>query len=85
MMEGRPGTYLTHSSKFFSKRSIAMYTEIKPVIPTYLVQTTKDSFCYVEAGRCTVDTEHGIILFCKNDSVQAMFRLDDVKALWRVV
>lgn len=33
-----------------------MYTEIKPVIPTYLVQTTKDSFCYVEAGRCTVDT-----------------------------
>lgn len=85
MREGRPGTYLTPSSKFFSKRSIAMYTEIKPVIPTYLVQTTKDSFCYVEAGRCTVDTEHGIILFCKNDSVQAMFRLDDVKALWRIV
>lgn len=30
-----------------------MYTEIEPVIPTYLVQTTKDSFCYVEAGRCS--------------------------------
>lgn len=40
-----------------------MYTKIKPVIPTYLVQTTKDGFCYVEAGRCTVDTGHGIILF----------------------
>ena len=62
-----------------------MYTEIKPIIPTYLVQTTKDAFCYVEAGRCTVDTEHGIILFAKNDSVQAMFRLEDVKAFWRVI
>ena len=50
-----------------------MYTKIKPIIPTYLVQTTKDGFCYVEAGRCTVDTEHGIILFYQNDSVQAMF------------
>lgn len=54
-----------------------MYAKIKLVIPTYLVQTTKDGFCYVEAGRCTVDTEHGIILFCKNDSVQAMFRLEN--------
>ena len=62
-----------------------MYTEIKQIIPTYLVQTTKIDFCYVEAGRCTVDTEHEIILFFKNDSVQAMFRLEDVKAFWRVI
>lgn len=62
-----------------------MYTKIKPVIPTYLVQTTKDGFCYVEAGRCTVDTEHGIILFRKKDSVQAMFQLEDVKMYTRIV
>ena len=61
-----------------------MYTGIKQIIPTYLVQTTKDGVYYVEAGRCTVDTEYGIILFYKKDSVQAIFRLDDVKAFWRV-
>ena len=62
-----------------------MYTGIKQIIPTYLVQTTKDGVWYVEASRCTVDAEHGIILFYKNDSVQAMFRLDDVKAFWRII
>lgn len=49
-----------------------MYTGIKPITSTYLVQITNDCVYYVEASRCTVDTEHGIILFYKNDSVQAM-------------
>lgn len=62
-----------------------MYTEIKPIIPTYVVQITSDCAYYVEASRCTVDTEHGIILFYRNDSVQAMFQLDGVEAFWRII
>lgn len=37
-----------------------MYTGIKSIIPTYLVQITNDCVYYVEASRCTVDTEHEI-------------------------
>ena len=62
-----------------------MYTGIKSIIPTYVVQTSNDCFCHVEASKCTVDAEHGIILFYKNDSAQAMFRLEDVQAFWRVI
>nr|DAX03166.1 MAG TPA: hypothetical protein [Bacteriophage sp.] len=32
-----------------------------------------------------MDTENGIVTFQSGDSVQAMFRLDDVKALWRIL
>ena len=35
-----------------------MYTGIKPITPTYLVQITNDCVYYVEASRCIVDTEH---------------------------
>lgn len=62
-----------------------MYTGIKSIIPTYLVQITNDCVYYVEASRCTVDTEHGIILFYKNDSVQAMFQLENIDSFLRVV
>lgn len=85
MCKRSPGRNLTPSSKFFSKRSIAMYTGIKSIIPTYVVQITSDCVYYVEASRCTVDTEHGIILFYKNDSVQAMFQLENIDSFWRVI
>lgn len=62
-----------------------MYTGIKPIIPTYVVQITNDCVYYVEASRCTVDTEHGIILFYKNGSVQAMFQLENIDSFWRVI
>lgn len=42
-----------------------MYTEIKSIIPTYVVQITSDCAYCVESSSCTVDTEHGIILFYK--------------------
>lgn len=51
----------------------------------YSVQITNDCVYYVEASRCTVDTEHGIILFYKNDSVQAMFQLENIDSFWRVI
>lgn len=62
-----------------------MYTGIKSIIPTYVVQITSDCVYYVEASRCTVDPEHGIILFYKNDSVQAMFQLENIDSFWRVI
>lgn len=62
-----------------------MYTGIKPIIPTYVVQTTSDCAYYVGASRCTVDVEHGVILFYKNDSVQAMFQLENIGSFWRVI
>lgn len=39
----------------------------------------------VEALRSKVDTENGIVTFQSGDSVNAMFRLKDVKEFWRVV
>ena len=62
-----------------------MYAGIKPITPTYLVQITNDCADYVEASRCTVDVEHGVILFYKNDSVQAMFQLENIGSFWRVI
>lgn len=43
-----------------------MYTGIKPITSTYLVQITNDCVYYVEASRCTVDTEHGVMQLCLN-------------------
>ena len=62
-----------------------MYTGIKPIIPTYVVQTSNDCFCHIEAMRCAVDAELVIILFYKNDSVQVMFQLENIDSFWRVI
>ena len=62
-----------------------MYTGIKPITPTYLVQITNDCVYYVEASRCIVDTEHGIILFYKKDSVQAMFQFENIDSFWSFI
>lgn len=57
---------------------------IKPIRTMYHV-ITDGAVCCVEANRCEIARDDGIILFLNKDSVQAMFRLDDVKALWRIV
>ena len=56
------------------------FSEMKIVKPLYSVE-----FVIVEASSSKVDTENGIVTFQSGDSVNAMFRLEDVKALWRVV
>lgn len=61
-----------------------IYDGVKPIRTTYRVVTYDAVYC-VESNRCEVAQDDGIILFINNDSVQAMFRLDDVKAFWRVV
>lgn len=61
-----------------------IYDGVKPIPITYHV-VTDDGVFIMESKRCEIAQDDGIILFLDGDSVQAMFRLDDVKALWRVV
>lgn len=61
-----------------------IYDGVKPIRPEYRVVTDDATYC-VEANRCEIAKDDGIIIFNNKDSVQAMFRLDDVKALWRIV
>ena len=61
-----------------------IYDGVKPIQPRYHVVTDDVTYC-VEAKRCEIAQDDGIILFLDGDSVQAMFRLDDVKALWRIL
>jgi hypothetical protein len=61
-----------------------IYDGVKLIQPRYNV-VTDDATYFVEANRCEVAQDDGIIIFSNKDSVQAMFRLDDVKALWRIL
>lgn len=61
-----------------------IYDGVKPIQSRYHVVTDDATYC-VEAYCCEIAQDDGIIIFNNKDSVQAMFRLDDVKALWRVV
>ena len=51
---------------------------LKLVKPTYLVKTDKDIY-RIQASTCSIDTDLKIICFYDKGSVQAMFRVDDVK------
>lgn len=61
-----------------------IYDEVKPIRPEYRVVTDDATYC-VEANCCEIAHDDGIIIFKNKDSVQAMFRLDYVKALWRIL
>ena len=65
--------------------------------PTYLVKTDKDVY-HIQASTCSIDTlfiemtprirsidtDLNIICFYDKGSVQAMFRVDDVKTFYRI-
>ena len=59
-----------------------IYDGVEPIKITYHVVTESAEY-RVTGNRCEIAQDDGIILFLDGDSVQAMFRLDDVKALWR--
>lgn len=50
---------------------------------TYLVKTDKDVY-HIQASTCSIDTDLKIICFYDKGSVQAMFRVDDVKTFYRI-
>lgn len=61
-----------------------IYGEVKPIIPTYLVET-KEAVFHIPATTCSIDTELKIICFYDKGSAQAMFLVEDVKAFWRII
>lgn len=61
-----------------------IYDGVEQIKIIYHVMTKSVEY-RVTGNRCEISLDDGIILFLDNDSVQAMFRLDDVKAFWRVV
>lgn len=61
-----------------------IYGDIKPIEPIYVVETD-NGICHVSATKCLVDTECKVVRFCIGDSVQAMFRLENIKNFWRVI
>lgn len=61
-----------------------IFDGINFVKPTYLVKTDKDVY-HIQASTCSIDTDLNIICFYDKESVQAMFRLEDVKAFWRII
>lgn len=52
--------------------------------PTYLVKTDKDIY-RIQASTCSIDTDLKIICFYNKGSVQAMFRVDDVKIFYKII
>ena len=57
---------------------------LKLVEPTYLVKTDKDIY-RIQASTCSIDTDLKIICFYDKGSVQAMFRVDDVKTFYKII
>ena len=54
------------------------------VKPTYVVKTDKN-VCHIQASTCSIDTDLKIICFYDKGSVQAMFRVDDVKTFYKII
>ena len=51
--------------------------------PTYVVKTDKNVY-HVQVSTCSIDTDLKIICFYDKGSVQAMFRVADVKTFYRI-
>lgn len=60
-----------------------IYDRVEPIQMEYHVMTESAEY-RVMASRCKITQDDGLVIFLNEDSVQAMFRLDDVKALWRI-
>lgn len=58
--------------------SETIYGDIKPIEPIYVVETD-NGICHVTATECLIDPEWKVVCFCIGDSVQAMFRLENIK------
>lgn len=66
-------------------KDVFSFSEMKIAKPLYSVELIDCGFVIIEASSANVNTENGIVTFQSGDSVNAMFRLDEVKALWRIV
>ena len=62
-----------------------IYGEFKVIQPTYLLIGKCGDVYHIEATRVEVDAEHEIILFCNGKSVDAMFKIEDLKMYVRIM
>lgn len=61
-----------------------IYGDVKPIRQIYCVETN-EGFFHVSATVCLIDKELKTVCFYNKDSVNAMFRVEDVKNFWRVI
>lgn len=61
-----------------------IFDTLKFVKPTYVVKTDKNVW-RIQASTCSIDTDLKIICFYNKGSVQAMFRVDDVKIFYKII
>lgn len=61
-----------------------IYGNVKPIRQIYCVETN-EGFFHVSATVCLIDKELKTVCFYDNGSAQAMFQIDDVKAVWRIL
>lgn len=52
--------------------------------PTYVVKTDNNVY-HVQVSTCSIDTDLKIICFYDKGSVQAMFRVDDIKTFYKII
>lgn len=65
-------------------KDIFSFSEMKMAKPLYSVELIGCQFVIVEASSAKVDTENGVVTFQSGDSINAMFKLEDVKEFWRI-
>lgn len=65
-------------------KDIFGFSDIKMITPTYSIGLIVGNFVIVEASSAKVDTENGVVTFQSGDSINAMFKLEDVKEFWRI-
>ena len=75
-----PLSIIHHQEEYLMNIPIYPTGIIKPV---YLVETDKSAY-HIQASTCSIDTDLKIICFYDKGSVQAMFRVDDVKTFYRI-
>lgn len=61
-----------------------IFDTLRFVKPTCLVKTDKNVY-RIQASTCSIDTDLKIICFYDKGSVQAMFRVDDVKTFYKII
>lgn len=76
-----PLSIIHHQEEFLMNDT---FDALRFVKPTYLVKTDKD-VCRIQASTCSIDTDLKIICFYDKGSVQAMFRVDDVKTFYKII
>ena len=75
-----PLSIIHHQEEFLMSN---IFDGLNFVKPTYLVITDKDVY-HIQASTCSIDSDLNIICFYDKGSVQAMFRVDDVKTFHRI-